>query len=147
MPMPESAPSVLRIAAAMLVRADGRTLLVRKRGTTIFMQPGGKIDSGETAQRALVRELREELGISIDIQSLVPLGQFSAPAAHEAGVTVDAALFMVECDQTVQPAAEIEEAVWIESDALRDFPIAPLTDNYALPLHKLLRGKSANRPD
>jgi hypothetical protein len=34
---PEIDPPVLRIAAAMLVRADGRALLVRKRHTTIFM--------------------------------------------------------------------------------------------------------------
>jgi 8-oxo-dGTP pyrophosphatase MutT (NUDIX family) len=145
MPTPEIDPPVLRIAAAMLVRADGRTLLVRKRHTSIFMQPGGKIDPGETTQSALVRELKEELGISVDIQSLVPLGQFLAPAANEAGVMVDAALFMVECDQAVQPAAEIEEAIWLEPDAPRDFPIAPLTDGYVLPLHKQLCGKSAHR--
>jgi 8-oxo-dGTP pyrophosphatase MutT (NUDIX family) len=147
MPTPEIDPPVLRIAAAMLVRADGRTLLVRKRHTTIFMQPGGKIDPGETTQSALVRELKEELGISVDIQSLVPLGQFLAPAANEAGVMVDAALFMVECDQTVQPAAEIEEAIWLEPDAPRDFPIAPLTDGYVLPLHKQLCGRVAHRRD
>jgi 8-oxo-dGTP diphosphatase len=145
MPTPEIDPPVLRIAAAMLVRADGRTLLVRKRHTTIFMQPGGKIDPGETTQSALVRELKEELGISVDIQSLVPLGQFSAPAANEAGVMLDAALFMVECNQPVQPAAEIEEAIWLEPDAPRDFPIAPLTDDYVLPLHRQLRGRFANR--
>jgi 8-oxo-dGTP diphosphatase len=147
MPTPEIDPPVLRIAAAMLVRADGRTLLVRKRHTTIFMQPGGKVDSDETTQAALVRELKEELGISVDVQSLVPLGQFLAPAAHEAGVMVDAALFMVECDQTVQPAAEIEEAIWVEPDAPRDFPIAPLTDSYVLPLHKQFRGRFANLRD
>lgn len=131
----------------MLVRADGRTLLVRKRHTTIFMQPGGKIDPGETTQSALVRELKEELGISVEIHSLVPLGQFLAPAANEAGVMVDAALFMVECDQAVQPAAEIEEAVWVEPDAPRDFPIAPLTDGYVLPLHKQLCGKPTHLRD
>jgi 8-oxo-dGTP diphosphatase len=147
MPTPEIDPPVLRIAAAMLVRADGRTLLVRKRHTTIFMQPGSKIDSDETTQAALVRELKEELGISVDVQSLVPLGQFLAPAANEAGVMVDAALFMVECDQTVQPAAEIEEAIWVEPDAPRDFPIAPLTDSYVLPLHKQFRGRFANLRD
>jgi 8-oxo-dGTP diphosphatase len=76
----------------------------------------------------------------------VPLGQFSAPAVNEAGVTIDAALFMVEYDQTVQPAAEIEEAVWIESDAPRDFPIAPLTEDYVLPLYRQLRGNYPNRP-
>ena len=147
MPTPEIDPPVLRIAAAMLVRSDGRTLLVRKRHTTMFMQPGGKIDPGETTQSALVRELNEELGISVDIESLVPLGQFSAPAANEAGVMVDAALFMVECDQAVQPAAEIEEAIWLEPDAPRDFAIAPLTDDYVLPLHKRLCGRFANRRD
>lgn len=146
MPTPESAPPVLRISAALLVRADGRTLLVRKRGTATFMQPGGKIDSGETAQQALVRELNEELGISVDIQSLTPLGQFSAPAANEVGMTVDAALFMVQCDQEVRPAAEIEEAVWIASDTRPDFPVAPLTGDHVLPLHKQLRGKTFRSP-
>ena len=120
MSIPENTPPLLRISAALLVRADGQTLLVRKRGTTAFMQPGGKIDSDETAQQALVRELNEELGISVDIDSLTPLGQFTAPAANEAGVIVGAALFMVRCDQDVQPAAEIEEAVWIEPHARPD---------------------------
>jgi 8-oxo-dGTP diphosphatase len=138
----EGIPPVLRIAAALLVRDDGQTLLVRKRGTTAFMQPGGKIDFGETAEQALVRELNEELGICVDIQSLLPLGRFSAPAANEAGVMVDAALFMVRCDQDVRPAAEIEEAVWIESDACPDFPVAPLTGDYVLPLHREQRANA-----
>ena len=136
MSIPEIIPHVLRIAAAMLVRADGRTLLVRKRATTTFMQPGGKIDPGETAELALVRELNEELGVSVDARFLTPLGQFSAPAANEPGVMIDAALFLVECDQPVRPAAEIEEVVWIASDTPGDLPIAPLTADYVLPLHK-----------
>jgi len=54
----EPSPSI-RIAAALLVRADGRTLLVRKRGTRAFMQPGGKIEQGEAPAEALALELRE----------------------------------------------------------------------------------------
>jgi 8-oxo-dGTP diphosphatase len=129
----------LRIAAALLIRKDGHTLLVRKRGTTSFMQPGGKIDPGETAQGALVRELNEELGISIDVEALVPLGHFSAPAANEAGLNVRAELFLVECDQSVRPEAEIEEIAWVAANVLPDFPIAPLTGSFVLPLHNGLR--------
>ncbi len=42
--MPSSTfhPSAIRIAAALITRADGRVLLVRKRGTALFLQPGGK---------------------------------------------------------------------------------------------------------
>jgi 8-oxo-dGTP diphosphatase len=129
----------LRIAAALLIRKDGHTLLVRKRGTMSFMQPGGKIDPGETAQGALVRELNEELGISVDVEALVSLGHFSAPAANEAGLNVHADLFLVECDQSVRPEAEIEEIAWVAANVLPDFPIAPLTGSYVLPLHNSMR--------
>ena len=51
---------VVRIAAAVIVDGDGRSLLVRKRGTRLFMQPGGKLDPGEDPRSALRRELLEE---------------------------------------------------------------------------------------
>lgn len=50
---------MIRISAAVIVDAEGRILVVRKRGTTAFMQPGGKIDPGETALAAVRRELVE----------------------------------------------------------------------------------------
>ncbi|WP_456681551.1 NUDIX domain-containing protein [Bradyrhizobium sp. USDA 3311] len=49
-------------------RSDGRVLLVRKKATESFMQPGGKIEIGEHPQDALRRELSEELG-SISIRA------------------------------------------------------------------------------
>src|SRR5476649_797024 len=87
--------STIRIAAALLIGSDGQTLLVRKRGTQAFMQPGGKIDAGEQPAEALARELHEELGLRIDPVAAVYLGQFSAPAANEPGFVVQAELFQV----------------------------------------------------
>ncbi|WP_236235151.1 NUDIX hydrolase [Pseudomonas faucium] len=129
-------PNIIRIAAALLIDPQGRTLLVRKRGTQAFMQPGGKIDAGETPVQALARELHEELGLSIDPAQAIPLGQFSAPAANEPGFEVQAQLFRVDCAEQVVPAAEIEEVVWLAADQLPALQLAPLTRDLILPLYR-----------
>ncbi|WP_286912473.1 MULTISPECIES: NUDIX hydrolase [unclassified Pseudomonas] len=129
-------PNIIRIAAALLIDPQGRTLLVRKRGTQAFMQPGGKIDAGETPVQALVRELHEELGLRIEPAQAIPLGQFSAPAANEPGFEVQAQLFRVDCAEQVVPAAEIEEVVWLAADQLPALQLAPLTRDLILPLYR-----------
>ncbi|MCS3466588.1 8-oxo-dGTP pyrophosphatase MutT (NUDIX family) [Pseudomonas sp. JUb42] len=126
----------INIAAALLIGPDQRTLLVRKRGTQAFMQPGGKIDAGETAERALVRELEEELGLRIDPQQALFLGEFSAPAANEPGFEVRCQLFEVRTDAPVLPAAEIEEVIWVGPDQALQQVLAPLTADLILPLYR-----------
>lgn len=130
--------NIIRIAAALLLDSQGRTLLVRKRGTQAFMQPGGKIDAGETPVQALARELHEELGLHIDPAKAVRLGQFSAPAANEPGFEVQAELFRVDCAASVMPAAEIEEITWLAADQTPEMPLAPLTRDLILPLYRQL---------
>jgi len=124
---------VIRIAAAVIMDGEGRTLLVRKRGTTAFMQPGGKIGSGEAAADALLRELREELG-SGAVGDPRPLGRFTAAAANEPGSVVEAELFAVELDGPVSPSAEIEEAAWHDPADTASRTLAPLTRDQVLPL-------------
>ena len=129
-------PSTLRIAAALLIDADGRTLLVRKRGTQAFMQPGGKIDAGEQPAEALARELHEELNLRIAPGAAVYLGKFSAPAANEPDFTVEAELFQVQIDVPVSPAAEIEEVRWIDPAGDGGLHLAPLTRDLILPFYR-----------
>jgi 8-oxo-dGTP diphosphatase len=61
--------NVVEVAAAVLLRPDGEFLLTQRPSRTVYAGywefPGGKVESGETAQQALSRELREELGIDI----------------------------------------------------------------------------------
>ena len=130
------APSVIRIAAALLLGADGQTLLVRKRGTQAFMQPGGKIEAGEPPVLALVRELEEELGLRIDPSQACYLQQFCAPAANEPGHVVQAEVFLVRIDTAVTPAAEIEEVRWIDPASDGDLFLAPLTRDLILPFYR-----------
>ncbi|WP_248918909.1 NUDIX hydrolase [Pseudomonas entomophila] len=127
-------PKTIRIAAALLIDPQGRTLLVRKRGTQAFMQPGGKIDAGESPAQALVRELHEELGLRVDPGQAVHLGSFSAPAANEPGFLVQAELFRVDSAEAVTPAAEIEEVRWLAVNQASDLNLAPLTRDLILPL-------------
>jgi len=127
---------LLRIAAPIVVNEQGQTLLVRKRGTTAFMQAGGKIGPGENAAAALAREIGEELGCTV--ASSRPLGRFRAPAAHEEGWTVEADLFGVTLSGAVSPAAEIEEILWRAPDETDGLTLAPLTRDHVLPLARAL---------
>ena len=130
------APNLIRIAAALLLNAEGQTLLVRKRGTTAFMQPGGKIEAHELPVHALARELEEELGLRIDPAQACFLGQFSAPAANEPGFVVQAEIFQLTIDADVKPAAEIEEVIWIDPATDAGLVLAPLTRDLILPFYR-----------
>lgn len=133
-----SAPpsGLIHIAAALLLNAKGQTLLVRKRGTAAFMQPGGKIEAHELPVHALARELEEELGLQIDPAQAAFLGQFSAPAANEPGCVVQAEIFQLTIDADVTPAAEIEEVLWVDPAIDPAVVLAPLTRDLILPFYR-----------
>jgi 8-oxo-dGTP diphosphatase len=93
----------------------GRMLVVRKRGTAIFMKPGGKREPGEDDLTALARELDEEIGCRLTGATL--LGAFEAPAANEPGFTVRSATYLATVEGEIAARAEIEELAWIDPAA------------------------------
>jgi 8-oxo-dGTP diphosphatase len=134
MPMNTDPRASIRIAAALIRNEAGHVLLVRKRGTSFFMQPGGKIEPHETPRAALTRELEEELRLSIDAALPHYLGKFVAAAAGVEGRLVEADLFDVRIDGAVAPAAEIEDIAWIDPFATPSLPLAALSRDHILPL-------------
>jgi 8-oxo-dGTP diphosphatase len=132
---PTDSPDVLRIVAALLVDPQGRALLVRKAGTTRFMQPGGKPEHGESAAEALSRELEEELGLIVHPRDLRYVGRYSADAANEAHTVLDAEIFDAPVIRhPVAVASEIEELVWLNPSDPGEIPLAPLSSEILLPL-------------
>jgi 8-oxo-dGTP diphosphatase len=125
---------IIPVVAALIRDDAGRVLLVRKRGTAAFMQPGGKREVGETDVAALVREIDEELGCRALADSAQALGVFDCPAATEPGFSVRAAVYAIDVIGAVTPKAEIDEMVWVDPAALPDLPFAPLTRDHVLPL-------------
>lgn len=124
---------VFTLAAALVLDSSGRALLVRKHGTHAYMQPGGKIEPGESAREAIVRELAEELTLTVDPDDLGHLGRFTADAANEPGWTVDCEVFTLVTDAPVTVAAEIAEARWFDPRDTGDAVIAPLTSLHVFP--------------
>jgi 8-oxo-dGTP diphosphatase len=129
---------VISVVAALIRDSDGRVLLVRKRGTAAFMQPGGKRAAGESDVAALSREIVEELGCCVDQRTARALGTFECPAANEPGFKVRAAVYAVDVEGAVTPQAEIDETIWVDPRALPDLPFAPLTRDHVLPLARAL---------
>ena len=117
------------VAAVALVR-DGCVLTVRKRGTQRFMLVGGKLEPGESARDAALRETYEEVGLRIEQATL--LGEFHSAAANEPGHTLHSTVFLVESDETPVASAEIAEVRWTP---LRDHPddLAPMLEHHVLP--------------
>ena len=76
------------------------------------------------------------LALNIDPASASYLGHFSAPAVNEPGFEVQAELFLLHIQQSVSPAAEIEEVQWIDPRGDGGLELAPLTRDLILPFYR-----------
>jgi 8-oxo-dGTP diphosphatase len=121
-----SSSRLVLVAAAALIDANGRVLLAqRPPGKTLagaWEFPGGKIEAGETPEAALVRELKEELGIEVDAASLKPL----AFASH-AYETMHLLMPLYECRAwRGEPRSREGQALtWVRPEAMREMVMPP----------------------
>lgn len=126
--------SVIRVSAVLAVDDDGRLLVVRKRGTDVWMQPGGKPEPGETPAETLARELHEELGVQLSPAELEPLGTFTTDAANEARTMLIADVFRACIEHPVVADAEIDAVMWMHPRDFEHHRLAPLITQHMLAL-------------
>ena len=126
--------AVLLVVAVALIDAQGRILLARrpegKKMAGMWEFPGGKMDAGETPENALVRELREELGIEVAASDLAPFVFASHP--YESFHLL-MPVFLCRRWKGKPMANEGQVLAWVEPDRLVEYPMPP-ADRPLIPM-------------
>lgn len=127
-------PRLVLVSAVALIDRDGRVLLARrpagKAMAGLWEFPGGKVEPGETPEAALIRELREELGIDTQESCLAPL-TFASHAYPDFHLLMP--LFACRRWQGVLQPREGQELAWVRPGDLARYPMPP-ADRPLLPV-------------
>ena len=124
---------VVLVAACALIDPDGRVLLAQrpegKPMAGLWEFPGGKVENGERPEDCLMRELKEELGITVREPCLAPL-TFASHSYDDFHLLMP----LYACrrwEGTVMPM-ERQELAWVRAGRLRDYPM-PAADEPLIP--------------
>lgn len=127
---------IVLVAACALVDVDGRVLLARRPPgrsmAGLWEFPGGKVEEGERPEEALIREMSEELGITIAEPCLAPL-TFASHTYETFHLLMP--LYACRRWQGVVTALEGQELAWVRPNQLGDYPMPPAD----VPLTAMLR--------
>ena len=122
-------------AGAVIIK-DRHFLVTRAQGKDVFVAPGGKLEPGETAVGALLRELMEEVQMSAKEEDIDQLGTFTAQAAGNESKIVKMEVFLVRNAQGEPiPASEIEEVMWVNTQT-RGINMGSIFEHEVMPLLK-----------
>ncbi len=120
------AAKVVLVAACALIDSDNRVLLARrpvgKPMEGLWEFPGGKVESGETPEATLIRELQEELGIAVKADCLAPL-TFASHDYETFHLLMP--LYVCRRWEGIVSAKERQELAWVKPQKLCDYPMPP----------------------
>ncbi|MDP2296586.1 MAG: 8-oxo-dGTP diphosphatase MutT [Pseudolabrys sp.] len=114
--------TIVLVAACALIDTDGRVLLAQrpegKPMAGLWEFPGGKVETGELPEQSLIRELHEELGITVKEACLAPLtfASHSYPDFH-----LLMPLYVCRRWEGTVTALEGQKLAWVRPNKLKDY--------------------------
>jgi 8-oxo-dGTP diphosphatase len=130
---------LLLVAACALIDADKRVLIAKRPEgrplAGLWEFPGGKVEKGETPEDTVIRELFEELSVTVTKPCLAPL-TFASHGYPEFHILL--VLFVCRRWEGTPVAREAQEIRWVRANRLRDFPMPPADEPLISHLADLL---------
>jgi 8-oxo-dGTP diphosphatase len=131
--------NLVLVAACALVDPDARVLIAQRPAgrpmAGLWEFPGGKVEAGERPENTLIRELKEELGITVDETCLAPLtfASHSYPDFH-----LLMPLYVCRRWQGTVKPLEGQTFAWVRPNRLREYPMPPADETLIAHLMMLL---------
>ena len=114
------------VAACALIDADGRVLLAERPAgramAGLWEFPGGKVEVGEWPEQTLIRELKEELGITVTEACIAPL-TFASHGYPDFHLLMP--LYVCRRWEGAVTATEGQKLAWVRPNRLRDYDMPP----------------------
>lgn len=119
---------------AGIIIEDRKLLVVKEYGKDVFFSPGGKVEGDTNNKAVLIRELAEELNISVSTDDLQPFGEYKAEAAGKDGVVLKMQVLLVTHYRgQITPQSEIEALAWVTSSNNAGLSLGSIFEKNVIP--------------
>jgi len=124
---------IRKVGGIVLSRDETRMLVVRKKGRSTFIMPGGRPEGTETEYETLRRELLEET--SLTVVRAEYFGRYTEPAAFEPDSELQMSVYRAEVTGELRVDNEIVESLWLDYRAdLAGVDLGSTITNHIIPM-------------
>lgn len=113
---------------AVIIDEHGRLLMVRRAGgvlTGLWSVPGGRVEPGETLREAVIREVREETALEVEVQEVVWVGQSIGPGDPPEWHYVLIDFLARVMGGRAVAGGDADRVAWVPLEEVRERPVTP----------------------